>query len=558
MKTYLKKVSALFIAFVMMLTMCVPAFAADIEPGTTGKPVAGDGMKVTIHNLDSNATVTLYKLVDPQYDTTGFTGYKWNTNVPNTIAAKPVFNNGLLNLTELDMATLAGATSDMTAAGVTFNYNVTNTEPGAVEGSVKAESTNKVEIGTYLVVVNGGTELYNPMLVSVYYTTDGSGDNATIATGHLDANSNWQIGTTPAYAKSTSITLDKGVDKADVENNNGTDGRVVYTIKTTIPSYDNQYTSPVFKITDTLTNVNVDTEQNIQVKVGSTTYTISNPAESVTTDQYIYTPTVTDTKVTSFTLAFNSTYIKGLAAENVNERKVEITYHGIVTTDVHNNTSGDNTVTLNYSNKPNDATGDGTATDKTHTYSFDINGQIVKQDDNEERLEGAEFTLYREYSVENGLGNPFGTPYTTLENGEIIFAGLDGNMDGSTYYYLKETKAPTGYSLNDKIFKVWFEVSYDTDNDEIMPDKKMNATGYELHIQPMSKEGVNEGEEVTVKGNNVDGSIVFTNPYPIINTPFSELPSTGGIGTYLFTIIGVIMMAAAAGMLFMKRRRDAE
>ena len=45
---------------------------------------------------------------------------------------------------------------------------------------------------------------------------------------------------------------------------------------------------------------------------------------------------------------------------------------------------------------------------------------------------------------------------------------------------------------------------------------------------------------------------------PVKDTKLGELPSTGGMGTYLFTIIGVVVMAGAAGAFFMSRRKGSE
>lgn len=42
------------------------------------------------------------------------------------------------------------------------------------------------------------------------------------------------------------------------------------------------------------------------------------------------------------------------------------------------------------------------------------------------------------------------------------------------------------------------------------------------------------------------------------NTKLGTLPSTGGMGTYLFTIIGVVVMAGAAGAFFISRRKGSE
>ena len=52
--------------------------------------------------------------------------------------------------------------------------------------------------------------------------------------------------------------------------------------------------------------------------------------------------------------------------------------------------------------------------------------------------------------------------------------------------------------------------------------------------------------------------MVVTNPLTIKNTKLGTLPSTGGMGTYLFTIIGVVVMAGAAGAFFISRRKGSE
>ena len=100
---------------------------------------------------------------------------------------------------------------------------------------------------------------------------------------------------------------------------------------------------------------------------------------------------------------------------------------------------------------------------------------------------------------------------TTLvaTNGTLKVTGLD---EGS--YEFKETKAPTGYKVNSE-------------------NKAFTIT-------------VDETDEVTVDAGN------------FVNTKLSSLPSTGGMGTYLFTIIGVVVMAGAAGAFFISRRKGSE
>ena len=98
---------------------------------------------------------------------------------------------------------------------------------------------------------------------------------------------------------------------------------------------------------------------------------------------------------------------------------------------------------------------------------------------------------------------------TTLvaTNGTLKVTGLDeGN------YEFKETKAPTGYSVNSE-------------------NKPFTITA-------------NEKQEVTVDAGE------------FVNTKLSALPETGGIGTTIFTIVGCGIMIAAAGLFFASRRKE--
>ena len=60
---------------------------------------------------------------------------------------------------------------------------------------------------------------------------------------------------------------------------------------------------------------------------------------------------------------------------------------------------------------------------------------------------------------------------------------------------------------------------------------------------------------VEVKEENLGHDI--SDSYIFWNTKLSELPSTGGIGTTIFTIGGCIIMIIAAGLFFASRRKKA-
>ena len=171
-------------------------------------------------------------------------------------------------------------------------------------------------------------------------------------------------------------------------------------------------------------------------------------------------------------------------------------------------------------------------------YTSEVNGfmgnvTLKKVDTNKKPLNGAEFQLLKvtsagkegaeatktpinvvkvtdgEYKVALDEEDVATTTLVVATNGTLKVTGLaDGN------YEFKETKAPTGYKVN-------------SDN------KAFTITA-------------NEAAEVTVDAGE------------FVNTKLSSLPSTGGMGTYLFTIIGVVVMAGAAGAFFISRRKGSE
>ena len=117
--------------------------------------------------------------------------------------------------------------------------------------------------------------------------------------------------------------------------------------------------------------------------------------------------------------------------------------------------------------------------------------------------------------IKNGNTNDIGIIVTDAK-GEATVSGLDLGK-----YYFEEVEAPTGYSL-------------DATPNEVTVTLKENAT---------------------VAKASTD---VISNPINKYNTKLNSLPSTGGMGTYLFTIIGVVVMAGAAGAFFISRRKGSE
>lgn len=196
-----------------------------------------------------------------------------------------------------------------------------------------------------------------------------------------------------------------------------------------------------------------------------------------------------------------------------------------------------NSATVDYSTSP-DGTQTGTSNpDVTHQYTFGF--QLKKTDDKGALLAGAEFELRSEkqgaairlVKGEDGTYHPktaadadFVEKVTTDDTGIIKFKGLAAGT-----YYLVETKAPEGYN---KLVKPIEITIADTTTGVNAPSWTVTMTGG----------GTGAGTEGT---------------YPEIrvqNNKGALLPETGGMGTVIFTVAGI---AIIAGGIAWKRSRRA-
>lgn len=233
--------------------------------------------------------------------------------------------------------------------------------------------------------------------------------------------------------------------------------------------------------------------------------------------------------------------------------EIVIRYEAVLNEKALQTDKENNSVYLEYSNDPN---GDGTGKTtekKTYVYDFDIDIVKHEKDKADKLLNGAEFVLYRlngqrqkEYynyntdtketewktldndnleTIRAAVDDRTITSKTTV-NGKVSFTGLKAGT-----YYLQEIKAPDGYNLPadaDATTKVEIVAAYKTDGTIDL-----------------------ENQSVIVKGN---GRMYVT--ADIANKPGPVLPSTGGIGTTIFYVLGGILTVAAIVLLIVKKRME--
>lgn len=222
-------------------------------------------------------------------------------------------------------------------------------------------------------------------------------------------------------------------------------------------------------------------------------------------------------------------------------------------------TGNTNKINLDYSNKilPDGTPDPGTPeTDKieneTTVYTFAIAVEKVDASDNK-KLEGVTFDLYRELppgaSGTGVLTNPVKgltgkfekvkTELKTDDKGEITVPGL-----AKGDYWLVETKTIDNYNLLKAPIKVPITATYsETKKTETITDTTTGKTTTTTTIETKTlTDAGNEGVFTTV----VKNSKGFT------------LPTTGGIGTFVFTFAGIAMMAAAVILLITGKKKKAE
>lgn len=191
-----------------------------------------------------------------------------------------------------------------------------------------------------------------------------------------------------------------------------------------------------------------------------------------------------------------------------------------------------NEAELEYSNNPY---GDGTGKtpwDKVIAFTYQLVANKVDKDGSS--VKGAGFTLYKWSNEEDKYVAVSGeiTGVTTFN-----FKGIDAGQ-----YKLVESTVPDGYTkAEDLVFTV--VATYDTENN----DPKFGT----LTIKGGDKV-ISDGEDKVFTVNLVAGSFT-TN---VVNLTGTTLPSTGGMGTTVFYVVGGGLMAVAVVLLVTKKRME--
>lgn len=488
---------ALLLALVLTLGLCATAFADEAKPGS-----------ITISNPAQGKTYEVFKLLDIVED------------------ESDLANKGFIyKLTNDDWATFITTVQDGSGAnyfnlfengGKKYVLANENLKGGIADFAAKAKvyaETNKLApIKTAKAEAEGALEI-SGLDLGYYLVRSDLGILCSLDTTAPNAE---------VREKNEATVIVKNVEDTTKKQNVAEIGTYVkFTIRITVNDKAPVNYKLVDEMTDALTFVN-DAEHPLTVTVNENTLDAANYKVTETTEPR------------GFTLAFNNN-AEGNASILKTGDVVTVTYYA----QINENAKIADEANVNKA-KVEYGTNSHTEYDTTETYVWKMN--IVKytmEQETEKKLAGATFKLSRDEAgaqviklVKVGdttyrLALPTETEgvvdtITTGETGELVINGL---ADGT--YYLTETKAPRGYNLLREPVNV--TIGHKDANG------KLTETSFVADQTETDTSGV-------VKVENNAGA---------------ELPSTGGIGTTVFYVLGSAMALGAVILLVTKKRMAA-
>lgn len=560
----MKKIFSLMLAFVLVLSMSVTAFAED-EKGSITITNATIGQSYSVYKLfdatynadaEGNANAVSYSIDDSnQFFAVlfGADGTTPNNYFNYDAATGTVTKKSTVNDTEL----IAHVTSIVNASGTYYNPDA-----GPVVADDTTVTFNDLDFGYYIIKSTlGSTVTINsntPDVEVIDKNQQGATDfNKQIKTGEADGAEPWG------------------------DSNSACFGEIVkYKITFNATNYDGANQTQFYSVYDTTGAAITPNFNSITVKVGDRTltkgyligtgdYKDNNSAlgswdgtnYNTTAEWYLVQSSTDEFRISipwmsNHTLNGDGTSGYSLAFGEGAESKfespvtVEITYEATVEDNAtiggaSYNTAGSNNINTAHVKWYFPGGTDSTINDTVHTYVYGIG--ILKEDSSTfVNLAGAEFEVYGDEActqqvkfVTTGIkgvyshdedGEGATNKVVSQLNGKIVLLGLE-----SGDYYLKETKAPDGYNALSAPVKIEvgegksedFSVYANTKGE--VADTEQDMEGYTKHTFGVTKATVGNSKGV-------------------------ELPSTGGKGTTMLITFGSLIAIGFAVFLITHKK----
>lgn len=496
-----RKLASLLLALVMVFALATTAFATETG-GTTTTPTGS----ITVNNPQNGTTYTAYKIFDVVYDEA--TPKHYSYTIDSTSAWFDTVNDYAIPNHGLTLTEVLGTTT----------YVVTTTSDFSAPEFAAALKTALATLTTITDVHNftensDGTKVASSLPLGYYFVSSGTGALCNLTTTNPNAN----------IHDKTNMPFKKTADQTDVEV-----GQIVnYTITGKVPNYTG-FTTYTYKIEDTMSE-GLTFKKDVKVKIDDTdvtdactiVYDVNN-----NTNSFTVTVPVLDNKYTigaEIKVTYSAT-VNEKAIAVVSENKAELTY------------SNDSTDSESKTTTPPEIV-------KVYTSKIVIDKvEKVAEGTTAKRLPGAEFVLCRKApndepqvaAFRNDSQNTIKLPYYKLQ-----------------YYKWDETTKTVSWVEN---IDAATKVTTDADGAASF-DGLANGTYHLVETKaPAGYNRMTEAQEVEVKGGTTAAELSVTTT--VENQAGTLLPSTGGVGTTVFYVLGAVLVLGAVVLLVTKKRMN--
>ena len=471
------------------------------------------------------------------------------------------FTSDMLN-NKLSTALAANATTAKNELEVAVkNGGVAMTETGATGHT----STSNMEQGLYLVVETrvpeNVTSTCNPFFVSLPMTTiDGAAWNYDVTVYPKNQTGNPTLDKTVREAKnSTGKNNGSLTDTTDGYAHTATASvgdTVDYQIVSTLPTITSKASSlSEYTYVDTMSKGIRYNKNDVVIEffkdAGCTgkiaTWAVNSGKFTVSYDDTANTMTIrmTDTGLSEINEA--TTVYTNSVKRGYSDCTMRITYAATLTVDAKmGDIDNPNEVVLTW--KRTNTTYFDTLKDCCHVYTYGID--ILKQfSDNGGNLRNVKFRLHNDtddvfviaeqkdgvyYAKGFAAKKADATTFVPNAQGHIVVKGLEDDA-----YSLTETATDKGYVLLKEAVKIVIKTA---------ENGQCEKCGAKLLTASATVNGKDAGM--------TDGNAIV--PLTVVNNPGFDLPKTGGYGTWMFTIGGMVLLGAAAFIVIRSRKHKDE
>ena len=528
-----KKVFALVLAFAILFSIVTPAIAANDDTATESI----ESQTLTFTNIEDGDTVVAYKLIDY---TTDYNGYIFNANFENFLKSKGITATKDKSFEQIFENLSTDTLTQYLDEYIKEHHADLPTDP--IKGtSANEKATLKLDPGYYLILAETTTTNSKIYLPTTVFIEAKNGTTNVFAGGKKEKLTTFEI----AMKSQGGPSIEKLVKDSDTAWRKTTGVQIGDTVdfyvKVTLPEYKN-ITGLGLTLKDTLTNLSyVEGSVKIYKELNVQNELITPIENAISVDSGTYED---GTQSLEFTLNYDS-----LKNTNI----FYISYQATVMKEavVNNSHTASNEASLTYWNlaTPNDKK--TTAKETTTLYTFALQLNKVDVTDTSISLDGAEFTFYTDENCTQAVsfikeGNyyrptQFGNEekcITTIPGNSLI-KGLDNKR-----YYVKETKAPSGYYKPTDVFIL--ECISNKNVDNAITGVLLNSSTFVARL---------DSEKGLVKDTSLNNDLNYQFDVTLGNSTTPTLPTTGGMGTMLLTIGGVLLMAAGFFLFFTQYRK---